>query len=281
MVTNTTLFRYCLFFTGKVHAVNKNRFCQGAILSVLLLTSWLFTGCSTVKSAKLWAPETFGMIQVAPQIYMEQKVSDDQRESLLKAVNSARQRIHLYFGSLLSKPEIVACVTETCYQSLGGMTSRAKAHGESKILLSPRGLTVPIIAHEWSHVELYTRMDGFFTTSNIPQWFDEGLGVVVSNDPTHSETIWQEVQAQGTLCPDLSDLQSENDWFTATKKYGDASLNKAVYNVVYSCAGHEVRRWYRKAGRAGLAHFIETVRFNMTFEQAYSEAEGRIEIVKK
>lgn len=250
------------------------------IIVVLVATSLLFTGCSTVRSAKLWAPETFGMVLIAPDIYAEQQLSGEQRESLLKAVDTARQKIHLYFGSVLSKPEIVACATEICYQSLGGMTSRAKAYGEAKILLSPRGLTAPIIAHEWSHTELYTRVDNFFT-SGIPRWFDEGLGVVVSNEPTHSETVWQELQSQGTLCPDLANLQSKNDWLRATHKYGDASLNKSGYTIVYSCAGHEVRRWYRKAGRSGLAHFIETVRFNMTFEQAYTEAEGMIETAQR
>lgn len=123
------------------------------------------------------------------------------------------------------------------------MTSKANAYGESKIFLSTRGLAAPIIVHEWSHIELHTKVDGFFTNR-----FDEGLGIVVSNEQTHSEKVWQELHAQGTtLCPDLSDLQSENDWLRATKKYGDASFSKAGYNVIYTCAGHEVRRWYRKA----------------------------------
>ena len=273
MIIDTTTFRCNLCSTAKINTVSNNRFRQITIFTVILLSNWFITGCSTVKSAKLWAPETFGMVQIAPQIYVEKQLSENQQKSLLKAVDTARQRIHLYFGSVLSKPEILACATETCYQSLGGMTSRATAYGESKILLSPRGLTAPIIAHEWSHAELYKKVDGFFT-NNIPQWFDEGLGVVVSNEQAHSEIVWQEKRTQGTLCPDLFDLQSENDWLRATTKYGDASLSKAGYNVIYSCAGHEVRRWYRKAGRSGLAHFIETIRFNMTFEQAYTEAEG-------
>ena len=280
MITDSTTFHSNIYSVSKVHTISNNRFHQGAIIAVIFLTSWLFTGCSTVKSAKLWAPEAFGLVQIAPQIYVEKQLSKVQQKSLLKAIDTARQRIHLYFGSVLSKPEILACATETCYQSLGGMTSKANAYGESKILLSPRGLTAPNIAREWSHIELYTKLDGFFTNS-IPQWFDEGLGIVVSNEQTHSEKVWQELHAQGTLCPDLSNLQSENDWLRATKKYGDASFSEAGYNVIYSCAGHEVRRWYRKAGRSGLAHFIETIRFNMTFEQAYAESEGSIKTAQR
>ena len=280
MITDTTTFRCNLYSAIKITTVSNNRFRQITIFTVILLASWLITGCSTVKSAKLWVPEAFGLVQIAPQIYAEKQLSEGQQKSLLKAVETARQRIHLYFGSVLSRPEILACATESCYQSLGGMTSKANAYGESKILLSPRGLTAPIIAHEWSHIELYTKVDGFFTNS-IPQWFDEGLGVVVNNEQIHSENAWQELHAQGSLCPDLSDLQSENDWLRATKKYGDASLSQAGYNVIYSCAGHEVRRWYRKAGRSGLAHLIESIRFNKTFEQAYAEAEGSVKTAQR
>lgn len=250
-------------------------------LSFIFIVLGFSSGCSTVKSAKLLAPVSFGLTQIAPNVFVEQSMSEPQRESLLKAIESARKRIHLYYGSVLSTPEFIACATEECFISLGGITSRAKAYGESKILLSPRGLTVPIIAHEWSHAELYSKVEGFFGISTIPRWFDEGLAVVVSNEPTHSETVWQEINLQGLSCPDIAMLQSRNDWLGATRKHGDASFNKEGYSVVYSCVGHEVRRWYRNAGRSGLAHFIETIRYNKPFEDAYREAEGTYQTVKR
>jgi hypothetical protein len=247
----------------------------------LLLACMHLNGCSTVNSAKLLAPETFGLQQIAHNIYVEPRMPRQEREALLKAVDIARQRILLYYGSVLSGPEFVACSSEPCFQSLGGNTARAKSYGNQKILISPRGLTVPIITHEWSHAELFTRVDGLFTMTRIPRWFDEGLAVVVSNEPTHSEGIWREIQNKGIVCPDMDELQTRNDWLRATRKYGDATLNKDGYRVVYACAGHEVRRWYRRAGKSGLAHFIATVRYKSSFAEAYAESEGRFKTVQR
>lgn len=273
------IYRYCTFSD---YVATPDRCWQAlhsglersAYLLVILAALTLFSGCSTVKSAKLLVPESFGLTAIAPNIYVEESMSVSQRASLLKAIDSARKRVHLYYGSVLSTPEFVACATENCFRSLGGVSSRAKAYGESKILLSPRGQTVPIIAHEWSHAELYSKVGGFFGILSIPRWFDEGLAVVVSNEPSHSESVWLELQQQSIPCPDIASLQSRNDWMGATRQHGDASFNKEGYKIVYSCVGHELRRWYRNAGRSGLAHFIETIRYNKPFTEAYLEAEG-------
>jgi len=230
--------------------------------------------CSTLKSAKLWAPESFGMVSIAPQIYVDPAMEESARAELAEAINSARQRIRLYYGSILSDPEIIACSTEKCFQKTGGVTARAKAYGASKLLLSPRGQTAPMIAHEWSHAELHTRLNGYFEMNAIPRWFDEGLAVVVSNEPTHSEAIWLEIQQSGIITPMLSELETREKWMAAVKKYGDTSINVEQYKVVYATAGHEVRRWYRKAGRTGLTNLIESIRQNKPFSQAYMEAEG-------
>ncbi|MFG1943168.1 hypothetical protein [Nonomuraea sp. NPDC048826] len=48
-------------------------------------------------------------------------------------------------------------------------------------MLSPRGADPVIASHELSHVELHTRLAG----AEVPQWFDEGLAVVVCGDPRY------------------------------------------------------------------------------------------------
>ncbi|TDC30301.1 hypothetical protein E1211_24450 [Micromonospora sp. 15K316] len=51
------------------------------------------------------------------------------------------------------------------------------------VMLSPRGIVAVIAAHELSHVELHERLGSH--TGQIPQWFDEGLAVLVSNAPRY------------------------------------------------------------------------------------------------
>jgi hypothetical protein len=195
--------------------------------------------------------------------------------ALSEAITHARQRIRLYYGSVAAEPEIFACATDYCFRQLGGETGRARAYGEPKLLLSPRGLTVPMIAHEWSHAEFFTRLGGHDAAKDIPRWFDEGLAVLVSNEPTHSEEIWQAIREAGIATPALNELESREKWLATVKKYGDDATNKEQYKVVYATAGHEVRRWYRKAGKAGLSLLIEALRQGRPFAQAYQEAQGR------
>ena len=223
-----------------------------ALLSLFCLAALGFPACITLNSAKLLAPTVFGMEQIAPGVYVDPKMTAKQRLTLAEAIATARERIHFYYGNVAANPEIIACATEQCFQRLGGETARAKAYGASKLLLSPRGLTSPMIAHEWSHAELYTRAGGYFAAKDVPRWFDEGLAVLISNEPTHSEEIWQAVRKAGIATPTLNELESREKWLAAVKKYGDDSTNKEQYKVVYATAGHEVRSWYRKAGKAGL-----------------------------
>jgi len=247
-----------------------------ALLGLICLALLGLSACSTLKSAKLLAPATFGMEQIAPRVYVDPKMTEMQRLALTEAITTARQRIHLYYGNVVAEPEIIACSTEQCFQRIGGETARAKSYGAAKMLLSPRGLTAPMIAHEWSHAEFSTRVGGSFAAKDIPRWFDEGLAVLVSNEPTHSEEIWQAINEAGITTPALNELESREKWLTAVKKYGDAATNKEQYKVVYATAGHEVRHWYRKAGKSGLSQLIEAIRQGKPFIQAYQEAQGSV-----
>jgi hypothetical protein len=47
-------------------------------------------------------------------------------------------------------------------------------------MLSPRGVDAVIASHEMAHIELHQRLD-----ADVPQWFDEGLAVVVAGDPRY------------------------------------------------------------------------------------------------
>jgi hypothetical protein len=48
------------------------------------------------------------------------------------------------------------------------------------VMLSPRGIDPVIAAHELSHVAFHERLGA--QRKQIPQWFDEGLAVLVSDD---------------------------------------------------------------------------------------------------
>ena len=160
----------------------KYNYINYSIAAIVITGTMLsMTGCSYLSATKLIAPEMFGMEKISDTVYVDEIMSDKARTELLNSHEKARKNIKLMYGDVLSNPDVIACSTEQCFQKFGGVSSRAKNYGGSTFLLSPRGVTPQIISHEWSHNEFYVRIDSFWTMRNIPQWFDEGLAVVVSN----------------------------------------------------------------------------------------------------
>ncbi|UEM24879.1 hypothetical protein JL100_034645 (plasmid) [Skermanella mucosa] len=233
-------------------------------------------GCSAVGYAKALNPELFGMERIAEGIYVDSSMSDEVRRALVTNVAEARSRIAEVYGAAVSTPDIVACSTQSCFESFGGGRQRALAFGD-RMLLSPRGSTVHMVSHEWSHTELSARL-GWLTRwvlGDLPSWFDEGLAVAVSGEPMHSEEVWRTVERRALPRPELTELMSNGDWSRAVVRYGDVQAaiegNPDHPMVVYPMVGHEVRGWLARNGRAGLLALIERLRNGDRFDAAYRQ----------
>ena len=246
---------------------------------ILIFIFLLFlSGCSAANRAEtyLLTPSALGMEGVAPRVFVNKDMSLEKREQFSKIVSEAKIRIAEFYGEVLSQPEILACSTEECFVGLGAKKQRGLHLGKSKILLSPRGLTIPILTHEWSHAELATRMeawlDGVFGIHSIPTWFNEGLAVVVSEEPAHSEKVWEHIVAAKLATPNLEDLVSLRQWKKAAMVFGDVDHGIGIPGkicVVYATAGHEVRKWHQRVGRDGLLKLIEKVKSSGDFERSF------------
>lgn len=115
-------------------------------------------------------------------------------------------------------------------------------------------------------------MDGVFGIDSIPTWFDEGLAVVVSEEPAHSEAVWEHLVAAKMTTPKLADLVSLKQWNKAARKFGDVDHGIGIPGkicVVYATAGHEVRKWHQRVGRDGLLKLIQEVKSSGDFESSF------------
>jgi hypothetical protein len=243
------------------------------ILSPLLA---LLGGCSVLQGGKLFAPETFGFERIAANIYVESGTDEATQSSLRAAMDKAESAIRAAYGSVQSRPIIHACITEQCLESFGGKGTFAKVYGK-RILLSPRGLNWHFIAHEWSHAEMLTRLD-FFAWRRMPQWFDDGVAVAISEAPEHSEQHWQFLVASNTPRPtreELYTLKSLSQWLAANRRYSDnknaqrRARGETEIHSLYAAAGHELRPWLAAADVPGLLAFIEKMNAGEAFESAY------------
>jgi hypothetical protein len=252
---------------------------------LFLLSASLIGGCSVAQGGKLLAPESFGLTQVTPSIYVEAGANEEVRSTLRNAMEKAESAIRATYGSVNSRPIVHACVTERCYEAFGGRGgSVAKVYGD-RILLSPRGLNWHFLAHEWSHAEMRSRIT-LRAWWNMPQWFDEGVAVAVSEAPEHSENHWQFLIASNIARPSREELhtfKSLRQWLGAVHRYGeDQNIERKAkgepeIRPVYSAAGHELRPWLNSAGSSGLLRFIERVNGGEDIEFAYQTANTLVE----
>lgn len=251
----------------------------------LLLSASLIGGCSILQGGKLLAPESFGLTPVTPSIYVEAGADEATRIKLREAMEKAENAIRAAYGGVNSRPIVNACISEGCYEAFGGRGgSVAKVYGD-RILLSPRGLNWHFLAHEWSHDEIRSRLT-FSAWWHLPQWFDEGVAVAVSEAPEHSESHWQFLVASNIPRPtpeELHTFKSLRQWLDAVHRYGEdknierKAKSETEIRPVYSAAGHELRPWLAKAGSSGLLGFIERLNSSEEFESAYQTANTAVQ----
>jgi hypothetical protein len=242
-----------------------------AVIASLLTLS----GCGALHSAPMWAPKVYGMDEVTPILYVEPIMSSEQRLELQKQIELGRNQTHQFYGGIVTNPYFVACLTNECAERFGSYGQRAAAYGDMAIRLTAKGLTAQLVAHEWSHAELYRRVGGWWNARRIPRWFDEGVAVIVANEPKHSHENWQEIHMLKLATPKLAELISFGDWGRAVQKYGETSgdvpTNK---HVVYTEAGHEVRTLLECRGQSAAIEVLDSVRSGEDFDGAYERLKG-------
>jgi len=123
-------------------------------------------------------PGCYGLERVRKGLYLEPGVGAQERAQVGAAVDEGTGRVAAFFGDLRSDPEFLACLTDRCYERIGGGGERGIAVLNRAVMLSPRGIDPVIAAHELTHVELHARLG----KATVPQWFDEGLAVLVADD---------------------------------------------------------------------------------------------------
>ena len=115
---------------------------------------------------------------------------------------------------------------------------------------------------------------------NIPQWFDEGLAVTVSEAPEFSDIQWQYLVDSNIFRPtrdELYSFKSIKQWVDAVRRYGiEKNIERKARGEpevapLYTAAGHEVRAWFTKAGTPGILTLIDRLRNSWSFESAYRE----------
>ena len=239
---------------------------------LLLVSLLVFTGCSnSINKFKIFLPSSLvDMHEISKNIYVDSDMTLRQQQTLLNEVLEAKKNVKNIWGSVESKPIIYACSTKECSTNLG-IGGRAY-HVNNHIILSQKALSKELISHEYSHAELYTRIDSFFKWKKIPNWFDEGLAVLVAHDARHDKRAWDKIVKLNYKHPsknELYKLDTSDLWIKAIDDYKQ-NINYDDIVVIYAIAGNEVSQWYKIADRKGLMLLIESIKNGEDFSTMYN-----------
>jgi hypothetical protein len=220
-------------------------------------------------------------------LYVSNDVTDRQRALLMAHLEAASERIRRFWGDQQGRAVIIYCPTQEqyaryCSGGEGAGCSLGMPWGDSFLVLGPEGNSPDVMAHELCHDELFARLGWLTIKRQVPQWFNEGLALMVDYRFTNAggnardrflvydaEWKYRAYGPQGLspqMVPNLPSLESTRDFF-----YGDYSR----VMLAYLTAGREVSRWLATVGSSALSRLITDLSAGNDFADVYQFARVR------
>lgn len=232
---------------------------RGLLAAVLLSIGGAMAAVAIPGPQRLLAPGWFGFEEIAPGIYGPPRMASGDAASALEAIDRSKRTVSAFFGYQTPMPMIVLCPEGACTDTFGDSRVRGIAYGKRVIRLNDAGINRTIATHELMHTALKSEIGewrGFFDA--IPAWFDEGLAVLVSDDPRFDREIDPAV---------IAEIKARHSW----RDWGGL-INEFGWRDIYGGAVTLVRDLEREIGRDGLRAVLTAVSEGADFETALREA---------
>ena len=214
-------------------------------------------------------PNCMGFNNSGDQIFVEQGMPAVRMQEAVETIGLARDRVRNFYRDVVGKPDIFVCGDDDCYRRIGGGGSRGMALLDIALFLSPRGNTVTIAAHELSHIELHRRIGITKAYRHmVPQWFDEGLAVFVSDDGRYLKPASAEDRC----------LASLDGPMPATR---EAWVESAQTSGLYAKAACRVSRWISgHGGSDAVIALLQAVANGTSFAEAYDRSDTAVPVAR-
>ncbi|SOD78762.1 hypothetical protein [Spirosoma fluviale] len=253
-----------------------------ALIAVPISFLWLFP--QAIWSMRVSHSADFRLLEKTSHIYTSRTATAKQQIQLREHTQTAYQRIQRFWGDRQGKATLIYCPSQDEYETYcaggeGAGCSVGTPWGASYLVLGPEGNNADVIAHELCHDELFARLGWWRVKREIPQWFNEGLALMVDYRFSNP-SIWEQPDSLVQANPfadeiptesfsqypmlKLSDLESTHDFF------GGSYIHTML---AYETAAAEVARWLAVVGRAGVPTLTNAVKNGSGFRQTYQQME--------
>ena len=192
-------------------------------------------------------------------------------------IRASIARIDSFYVGHRSRPVIIVCSNNEqyrkyCNSTEGAGCSLGTPWGSSYVILSNQALNVDVVSHEMSHIELLTQLGWWKTLVQIPQWFNEGLALmldkrfVATEEPVERyisyRNEWRYYARKEGRIVRLNDIESFKDFFTGDDR-------DVMY--AYISSGMEVSYWLACSGEDGFQNFLNDMKIGEAFQAAYAK----------
>lgn len=276
--------KFCLFMRRNVLIR------YGLLLLMVLLTGFLLFPPQLLRCLFVDRSADFRLLGGNTSIYVSRTASPAQITYLRQNLKTAQDRISRFWGDKRGETTLIYCPAQAHYEQYcdggdGAGCSLGMPWGTTYLILGPGGNNADVIAHELCHNELFTRIGWWRVKRQIPQWFNEGLALMVDYRFS-SPSVWESPDSLRTTVPGrletipwpprpllkLSELETTLDFF------GGDQLHTMM---AYETAANEVARWLSVVGRDGIPTLTNEVAAGKTFSNTYHRLERKQRPKKK
>ena len=213
-------------------------------------------------------------------IYFSPEIKPIHYKKLKSIIISSEARVDSFFQGKKSSPTIIVCrdpqeYQKYCSSTEGAGCSLGTPWGNSFVILNAQGMNVDVISHEMSHTELLARLGWWTIATEIPQWFNEGIALMLDRRfVNNSDKIgryfdymdeWLYYTGGGQQILELRDMASIKGFF---------NTNQKQVMLAYMSAGLEISYWLILSEEDGLQKLITDMQSGKSFDEAYSRAEA-------
>lgn len=209
------------------------------------------------------------------RVYVSPAMPEQQLSEIHAIVELAQKRVGTFFGERAGTATLILCANPAeyqkyCHSNEGAGCSLGTPWGSNYIVLNPYGLNEDVVAHEMVHDELLTRLGWWKVTTKIPQWFNEGLALMLDHrfvETTDSLQRYQEYKDEWLYLTRGAQEILELEKIKGMKGFfgGDA----LHVQLAYMTSGMEVSYWLAVSGQKGVNKLIGEINKGTSFQQAY------------
>lgn len=261
----------------------------GLPLLIALPIGFLLLYPQLLRCMRIGYSTDFKLLTGTNDVYVNQSATAAQQHQLHRHVSTARDRIRWFWGDRRGQAILIYCPRQADYEQYcvgagptfgeGAGCSIGTPWGTSYLVLGPDGNNADVIAHELCHDELFARLGWWRVKQQIPQWFNEGLALMVDYRFTNP-SVWEQpdsvaqtnsVWTETNRMPfptrpmlKLADLETTRDFFG----------NDYTHTMLaYQTSAEEVARWLAVVGRAGIPALTHAVATGSAFSDTYRRME--------